>query len=251
MRGKKPNPIWDHGNLLSRREMYSLSTSPKGILKCLRRGKGHLGRISTYDNLHLLNGLEFTMVNGFAKVAPYVGPIDYDFYSICKWNPKLGTNCGIHAFAEDKDLDGRVWSRLEQTTYRIQECQVVVGPDYSMFVEPYMDAFNRNQVRKSRLVTAFWQSCGLNVVPLASWGNVDSFKYCLEGLPSESIIALSAESCHKTIRSWNLWCYAVTTVCETLHPIKLLIYGDPELKIPVDVPVMFIPDFIHTKLRKL
>lgn len=227
-----------------------MSTSPGGIIKCLRRGGGHLGRISTYDNLHLYNGLEFTF-NGFAKVSPYQGSVDYEYYSICRWKPEYGTNCGIHCFAEDVDLEGPIWRRLEQTTKRIMDCKLLVAPDYSLFINPDFDSLNRNQIRKSRLVTAFWQSCGLQVVPLASWGNVDSFRYCFDGLPQNSVIALSAVCCKKSLKAWNLWKYAVMTLCEKLNPTRLLIYGDPEMDVPIEVPVTFIPDFIHTKLRKL
>ncbi len=131
------------------------------------------------------------------------------------------------------------------------DCKLLVAPDYSLFINPDFDSLNRNQIRKSRLVTAFWQSCGLQVVPLASWGNVDSFRYCFDGLPQNSVIALSAVCCKKSLKAWNLWKYAVMTLCEKLNPTRLLIYGDPEMDVPIEVPVTFIPDFIHTKLRKL
>lgn len=251
MRGNRPSPLWDPGSLLSRREMYEQSISPRGIIRCLRRGNGHLRRICTYDNLHLANGLDFTMKIGFPKVAAYTENVDFCYYSICKWRTSEGNDFAIHCFAEDKDLEGRVWSRLEQTTALIRNCKLLIAPDFSLFIDPWLDAFNRNQVRKSRFVAAFWQSLGLPVVPLVSWGNVDSFEYCLEGLPTNSVLALSAQSCGKCKGAKSLWDYAITTITEKLRPTRFLIYGSPDLEIPVDVPVTIIEDFIHKRLRNL
>ena len=42
-----------------------------------------------------------------------------------------------------------------------------------------------------RFVGAYWQTCGLPTIPTASWGALNSFSYCFEGLPCNSIIATS------------------------------------------------------------
>lgn len=250
MRGKLPTPFWSFESLFSQKEMYNLSISPKGIIRGLRRGGKHLSRCSTYSNLHLCNGIKFTQ-SGFLIVNAYNGTVDFTYHSVCSWKPSLGTDCAIHCFAEDKDLDGKVWTFLEQTTKRIKDCKLIVAPDFSLYIDQWLETFNRNQVWKSRLVTAFMQACGLSVVPLASWGNVDSLSYSLDGLPSNSVIALSATCCHQCKGAWNLWLYAVKTVISRLHPTKLIIYGDPEMEIPIDIPVKIIPDYVHKKLRKL
>ncbi len=228
-----------------------MSLTPGGLIACLRRGHGYFRRLSTYNNLHLLNGLTFSSTNGFPVLTAYNGPTDFVFHPIKAWNKRLGNNYGIHGFGEDKDLESYYWQRLEQTTARIKDCQLLIAPDFSLFVDPWLNTFNRFQVFKSRVVCALWQACGLPAVPLVSWGNVDSFEYCLEGLPMDSVLAFSATSCHHCKGAWNLWKYAVITVVNTLHPTHLIIYGDPHLEIPVDLPVTIIGDYIHDKLREL
>ena len=49
---------------------------------------------------------------------------------------------------------------------------------------------NRDSVYHSRFITAYWQKCGYQVIPTASWGDANSFKYCFEGLPEHSVIAV-------------------------------------------------------------
>lgn len=251
MRGKKPTPPWEKGGLFSPKDMYEMSLTPGGLIACLRRGPGYFGRLSTYNNLHLLNGLTFSTPNGFPIAIAYNGPTEFNYLPVKDWKKGMVNQCAIHGFGEDKTLDSYYWQRLEQTTNRIKDCQLLIAPDFSLFVDPWLDTFNRFQVFKSRVVCALWQACGLPVVPLVSWGNVDSFEYCLEGLPMNSVLALSATSCKHCRGAWNLWKYAVITVVNTLHPTRLIIYGDPELKVPVDIPVTIIPDYIHNKLRKL
>ena len=250
MRGKLPTPFWSSETLFSLKEMYEMSISPRGVIKCLRKRGKHQSRCSTYNNLHLCNKINFTQ-SGFAKVKAYNGDVDFNYHSVCKWKLSKKKDYAIHCFAEDKDLEGKVWKNLELTTKRIKDSSLIIAPDFSMYIDQFLQTFNLYQVWKSRLVTAFWQSCGLPVVPLVSWGNVDSLKYSLEGLPSHSIIALSATCCHRCKGAWNLWTYAVKTVVKELRPTKLIIYGDPELKVPVDVPVKIITDYVHKKLRKL
>ncbi len=228
-----------------------MSLTSGGLIAGLRRGSGYYGRLSTYSNLHLLNGLPFSTPNGYPILSPYNGPTDFSFYPVKDWKRRLGNQCGIHGFGEDKDLEGYFWRRLEQTTSRIKDCQLLIAPDFSLFVDPWLNTFNRFQVFKSRVVCALWQACGLPAVPLVSWGNVDSFEYCLEGLPQKSVLALSATSCLHCRGAWRLWRHAVITVAKSLNPTRLIIYGNPDLAIPVDIPVTSIPDHIHKTLRKL
>ena len=56
-----------------------------------------------------------------------------------------------------------------------------------------------------RFRDAIWCMCGYNVIPTASWGNADSFKYCYEGLPENSIIAVGGMGHHHCRAAESLW----------------------------------------------
>lgn len=64
-----------------------------------------------------------------------------------------------------------------------------------------------------------------NVIPTASWGNADSLKFCFEGLPNKSAIAVCGIG-HSFCRSAKtLWNYAVDKLIEEKQPSTLIVYG--------------------------
>jgi hypothetical protein len=89
-------------------------------------------------------------------------------------------------------------------------------PDHSIFVD-VPDVVNMYNVYKSRFAGAYWQHCGYNVIPTLTYGNADSFRYCFDGFPERSVVALG--------------CLGIDCLSG------------------IDVPVIFIKPFVKSKFN--
>lgn len=89
----------------------------------------------------------------------------------------------------------------------------------------------------------------IQAVPSASWGNVDSFEYCFDGLPENSIIAIGHTAIGKDCSYKKLYRMGVEALIERKRPTKLLVYGAP-LGFNPSVEVIYYEGNIQ-KLRQL
>jgi hypothetical protein len=121
-------------------------------------------------------------------------------------------------------------------------------PDHSIFVD-VPDVVNMYNVYKSRFAGAYWQHCGYNVIPTLTYGKADSFRYCFDGLPERSIIAVGCLGIDWCSPSQELWTMAMHELVYRLHPTKILVYGEEHPLSGIDVPVIFIKPFVKSKFN--
>ena len=70
------------------------------------------------------------------------------------------------------------------------------------------------------LITNRLQLSGISVVPVATWGDVNSLK--LSGLPKHSIIAVCGVGHNKSKGALSLWNYAMQELERQLEPTNIL-----------------------------
>ena len=142
---------------------------------------------------------------------------------------------------------------LIQGGTRQKKNDYLFAPDFSLFVgDDRYQQVNKQDIYRSRFIAAYWQQCGYQVIPTASWGDANSFKYCFEGLPENSVIAVCGIGHNQDKAHKALWNVAVSRLIEEKKPTVLVIYGGKEddyLQLPVKVK--YIPDFINQHLRGL
>ena len=146
-----------------------------------------------------------------------------------------------HPLLDDYRFRDAIWCNLDYTTYSIRDYDYYFTPDLSLWVDLPTDFCNKENIYRTRFVGAYWQLCGYKVIPTASWGNADSFKYCYEGLPENSIIAVGGMGHHHCRAAESLWHYALQELERQKHPTLILIYGDEEDLSFLSTPVKFIP----------
>ncbi|MBP5724870.1 MAG: DUF4417 domain-containing protein [Bacteroidales bacterium] len=200
-----------------------------------------------FNNWHLSKGMDFTLRNEFPKVSAYKGDIPSQLTRFNELSHKHYNRC-LHFYQYDYTFDS-VWHRLEFYTPKIAKFRYVIAPDFSLYVDTSKQ-LNYQSLYRNRFVTAYWQQCGVKVIPSASWGNADSFEYCFEGLPQNSVIAIGSVAVKSCEDSIMLWRYGVSQVIQQLNPTALLIYGS---RIEFDnqgTQTYYYNDFINTKFRK-
>lgn len=134
-------------------------------------------------------------------------------------------NYGLHFFIDDYRFDN-LWRQPDRYIEHLQRYAVVLQPDFSMYTDmpKAMQIFNHY---KKQWLAAYWQVCGIEVIPTISWSDQESFEFCFDGVPQNSIVAVSSVGCMKNTESKRNFINGYNVMMEKLRPHKVLFYGIP------------------------
>lgn len=201
----------------------------------------------SYQNINISAGLNLVGKYELPEVKAYTGeiPVDLTPYSMKDTGNKNGA---VHFYIDDYRFTGMyMWGHISQFTEKVAPYRMVIAPDFSVYLDQSR-ALNIFQLYQNRVVAAYWQSVGLQVIPSVSWGNAESFEYCFEALPQNSVLSIGGLGNAHHASMLKLWEYGVNLTIERLHPTALIIYGAPkQLNLPVET--YYFKDFINTKLH--
>lgn len=101
----------------------------------------------------------------------------------------------------------------------------VVGPDFSQKVgmNPFV-CYSNSWWNKA--LTAYFQSCGITMVPNATWSTPASYGYAFKGLPKQSVIAINSNGIKGNDAALYLWRKGYEEAIRMLEPTMILRYGD-------------------------
>lgn len=236
-------------SLFDRKELYRMECTSTGQSYKTAMIPQRIRRKVIYDNMHLIDEMTFTTTHSVPQMLPYNGRTDFEIVSFSERKGHPGKNEAISFFIDDYRFRDQLWCNLEYTTFSISHFDYFFTPDFSLWRNLPTEFYNFQNIYRTRFVGLFWQLRGFNVIPTYSFGGLSSFSYCLEGLPSNSIIAVCGLSNRKDQQAYNIWCYALRRLEEEKHPTLILVYG-PEIDIPgLHTPVKFLEDFITKRLR--
>ena len=228
-----------------------MSCNESGKVRYWRSQPDKVRKMACYNNMHLSYEMSFTHQNGFAIMQPYTGTTDFEPILYSERNKADGKGQILQFFTADHRFRNKAWFDLERFTYSIRKFDYYATPDFSMWRNAPTEYYNKEAVFKTRFVGAYWQQCGYDVIPTASWGGMNSFSYCFEGLPMHSVIAISGMGNSKNAFASDLWFYGIQRLEDEKAPLLILVYGE-ESDVPgIHTPIKFIPDFISNRLRKI
>lgn len=200
-----------------------------------------------YGNRHIASSLLFG--GEYPVVKPYNGPVDFEVIGFNQRKKSLGKGQAVHFFLNDRVFRCAMWEKLEKSVHELSKFDAVFAPDFSLWTD-LPDVYNKLSLFQNRLCTAYMQSCGFNVIPVASFGNADSLSYCLRGLPQNSVIAFCGVGHLRRKADDRLWHFALREIDRQLSPTLILVYGPTVPITDVKAPVRFIEDYITKKFRK-
>lgn len=131
--------------------------------------------------------------------------------------------CGIHFFVDDYQFE-RVWSSPEKYIEILKDYECILSPDFSLYMDMPM-AMKIWNVYRSRQIGAYYQGCGLKVIPTISWAEPETFCFCFEGVPEGSIVAISTIGVKQNKDALKIWRDGVDAMIERIKPAMILVYG--------------------------
>ena len=197
-------------------------------------------------NLHLHNGFPTEGMEDMPLLRPFNGILPYDVIPFSDRNKNL-FHLGVHCYLYDYKIDF-AWNSPQSVIQCLKRYACVIAPDYSLFVDQPR-AVNVWNVYRNRWISSYWQNEGVILVPSASWGNVDSFGFCFDGLPENSTIAIGHTAIGKDKDARKLYRLGVEALIDRKNPTRLVVYGEP-LDFEPGIEIVYYEGKIQ-KLRKL
>ncbi|MBQ7266718.1 MAG: DUF4417 domain-containing protein [Firmicutes bacterium] len=164
--------------------------------------------------------------------------------NVCK-NP---ADSWFHFYIYDY-LFERIWRNPNRYLPILQRFNGGISTDFSMYIDMPKSQQIWNCWRNR--VMAYWmQSNGLNVIPNACWGDMESLDWAFDGLPEHSILSITTQGCLKKTDECKF------TLVNGLHslvrkkkPTKIIVYGKfpEEWKKHFPMPIVTMKAFSEEK----
>lgn len=130
---------------------------------------------------------------------------------------------GIHFYVDDYQFQ-RVWNDPDRYMRLLSEFGAVTTPDFSQYTDMPVAMRLYNHYRKHWL-GAYWQMHGLTVIPTICWSDPESYEWCFDGEPTNSIISISSVGTQKRRESKELFAQGCREAIKRLNPSEILWYG--------------------------
>lgn len=162
---------------------------------------------------------------------PPIAPLPTDFRADkLQWIPfnyaktaKNRKSKGIHFFVDDYQFV-RLWNRPDDYISLLTEFGAVCTPDFSLYTDTPKALQIYNHYRKHWL-GAYWQMHGITVLPTICWSTPDSFDWCFDGEPTDSIVAVSSVGTQNKPDMMRAFERGYEETLKRLAPSQILWYG--------------------------
>lgn len=128
-----------------------------------------------------------------------------------------------HFFLDDYQFE-RVWTKPEKYAKLLSRFDACLTPDFSLYTDMPLPLQQWNTYR-SRLIGAYWQRCGLTVIPTLSWSTLDSFSFCFNGLDGGGTYAVSTIGIKGSNETLELFNDGLSQAIRRLKPSRIIEYG--------------------------
>lgn len=201
-------------------------------------------------NSRFWNNLEKKIFDGIGPYGiPEIKPEQWEeceFISFVEANQcKNRDKVGVHFFLDDFQFD-RVWSQLGRYSKMLSEFKAVLSPDWSLYRD-WPTAVNLWNHYRKHYVAAYLQDMGVKVYPTIEWSDRKSIRWCFDGEPVGSCIAVSSVGTQKSADTKKFFLYGYAAMLEILCPKTILFWGN----IPSECKGNIVPMIaLQEKIRK-
>ena len=130
---------------------------------------------------------------------------------------------GIHFFIDDYQFE-RLWNRPDEYIEAVRPYQCMLSPDFSLYTDMTMPTKIWN-VYRSRLIGAYYQAQGVEVIPTVQWAGADTFEFCFRGIEEGGTVAVSTIGVKEEPECYALWVAGMQEMIKQLEPETILVYG--------------------------
>lgn len=130
---------------------------------------------------------------------------------------------GLHCFVDDYQFE-RLWNAPDKYIETLKEYKCFLSPDFSLYTDMSEPMRIWNTYR-SRLIGAYYQRQGIEVIPTISWAQKSSFKYCFKGIEGGGVVAVSTIGVKDSKDAFKIWSDGMKEMIKQIEPSMILVYG--------------------------
>ena len=135
---------------------------------------------------------------------------------------------GVHFYIDDYRFE-RVWNKPTRYAQLLCDFKYILSPDFSMWTD-YPKALQIYNHFRKHWLGAYFQMYGIDVIPTIGWSDKDSFKWCFDGEPKNSIVSVSSVGVCKNKEAIRGFMDGYIEMLDRLNPTQILFYGNPIVK---------------------
>lgn len=125
----------------------------------------------------------------------------------------------LHFYIDDYQFE-RLWNYPKKYADVLVRFSGIIAPDFSVYTDMPL-AQQIHQIYKARLLSAYFSSLGIKVIPNVTWSTVKSLDITLQGIPKNNVIALSTNGCSGKHREEFIKVFNI--VLKRLQPTHIII----------------------------
>ena len=142
--------------------------------------------------------------------------------------PDFFVDAFVHFYIDDQKFDGPrdgIWNNPHKALDIIRHFAGAITPDFSTNAD-FPDAIKRYNTFRMRAFGHWLVSNNITVINNARWGTFETWDYCFDGIPLNSIISIGtvASGLHK-LENRPLFEDGLRRLIEVVHPTIIIIYG--------------------------
>ena len=185
---------------------------------------------------------EFAIFDGVGEYdVPEISPIfdipsvdKYVEFDYCKRVRGDRSKIAVHFFEDDYKFE-RVWTNPNRYGEMLKEFAYIIGPDFSQYIDFPKSVQIYNHYRNNWLVK-YWQICyNMNIIPTVMRGKEDSYDWCFDGYPKNSIVAVSNVGLCQDKELKKMFLNGYNEMLKRLNPSKVLVFTRNFEKLPGNV----------------
>ena len=210
-------------------------------------------KLTVYDTFHWerIKGADLCGKYDFPQLKPCIDAQPQKLTPFHMAKNTVDANCQwFHFFIDDYQFE-RIWNRPDKYLSILKRFQGGISTDFSM----YWDMPKSQQIWncwRNRAMAYWMQQNGLNIIPNACWGDEESLDWAFDGLPKNSILALTSQGCIKhNDEGKRLLVNGIHRLVREKQPVKLYVYGSfPEIwKERFSIPIISLKTFSEERWR--
>ncbi len=149
---------------------------------------------------------------------------------IAKKNRNYYYDAFICFYMDDYKFDGPhgVWHDSRRTLEVLMHFSGVITPDFSTY-QDFPEAIKIYATYRMRLIGYWWGQNGIPVINNVRWGTEESWAYCFEGIPHNSIVAIgTVGGSPRQLNHRDCFEKGLYHMVEKLHPHTIITYGSAD-----------------------
>ena len=129
----------------------------------------------------------------------------------------------IHFYMHDNLFQDFI-ANVKKYVNLISQYDGIITPDCSLAVGQ-LDYLQMTNTYFNRAIGAFLQRLGIPVVPTVRLSDENSYRFCFNGLPKHSIVAISTHGCIKSKKQKEQFREGLIQMLKILEPRDVIVYG--------------------------